>query len=212
MKKIFLTCCLLCLFTYVFAEKQPSLLDTNEVTLKFGKILSNDVQRETTANNIFYISEHDSKGIVAKLDYIYYIANYTGIGLGISYTDNTADNYDPITPYIMIKQMCPVKTNNPKNKIYLYIGGAFGYGITSKEKTYTYPPDKYYLQSNGGPYWNIFAGIDINSFIFDLSLSETYFRSTGIWTDGIDNEGSDKSYINYTTLSLSVGYKFNFQL
>ncbi|MEA5001701.1 MAG: hypothetical protein VB017_07480 [Endomicrobiaceae bacterium] len=212
MKKIFLTCCLLCLFTYAFAEKQPSLLDTNEVTLKFGKILSNDVQYESIADNTFYISDHDSKGIVVKLDYIYYLANYTGIGLGLSYTDNTANNYDPVTPYIIIKQMCPVATQNHDNKIYLYVGGAFGYGITSKEQTYILSSsDKYTLQNNGGPYWNVFAGIDINSFIVDLSLSETYFRSTCIWINGI-YEGSDKNYITYTTLSLSVGYKFNFKL
>ena len=136
---------------------------------------------------------------IVGADYLHYIAENTGIGCGAGYhsefkaNDNSFLNID-----VLLKQRFPLKKEN----INLYLMGGLGYGLlvgTNKG----YISSEYWIKYEGGLHWLLACGIDINSFIVELSYSCNYIdiKTNHPYVSG---DGS------FCSVILSAGYKFDF--
>ncbi len=173
----------------------------NEIIIKGGKILTSSVKLELkNSYNGAKVKEDDtnSDGWAIRADYIRYIAENTGIGLGVAYhSEFKANDISFLNTDILLKQRFPLAKEN----INLYLLGGLGYGhLVGSTK---YSNEFFFYEYKGGFHWTIAFGVDINSLIFDLSYSCNYI-DIDTNTSYISGDGS------FCSLVLSVGYKFDF--
>ncbi len=180
-------------------EKKQNL--GNEIIIKGGKILtaSSKVELQNSYNGAkIKLEDTDSEGGIIKGDYIRYVTENTGIGLGIAYfSDFVANHLSFLNTDILLKQRFPLEKKN----ISLYLLGGLGYGYLVG--TTKFSDDYFSMEYKGALHWAIAFGVDINSFIIDLSYSCNYISIDTNYSN-ISGDGS------YCSLILSVGYKFSF--
>lgn len=63
---------------------------------------------------------------------------------------------------------------------------------------------------NGGAYLGAGMGVEYNNFLLDLSYSMNFTKAKFSFKDEVDRIVSFKKNLNYSKVTLSVGYKFDF--
>ena len=187
-------------------KENKEKINESEIVVMFGKILNNSAK--VTAKNSYYgtsvsNTDSDSGGWRIKIDGIKYIAENTGIGVGLSCFSNFESNETRIFNIdILLKQRFPLKY---REKTYLYLTGGLGYGYfagITKVNYYDSGSYLYYIKLNNGFHWMLSFGIDFTPFIIDLSYSCNYSK---ISTDLAYTSGD----MSFCSVAISVGYKFN---
>lgn len=187
-------------------KENKEKINESEIVVMFGKILNNSAK--VTAKNSYYgtsvsNTDSDSEGWRIKIDGIKYIAENTGIGVGLSCFSNFESNETRIFNIdILLKQRFPLKY---REKTYLYLTGGLGYGYfagITKVNYYDSGSYLYYIKLNNGFHWMLSFGIDFTPFIIDLSYSCNYSK---ISTDLAYTSGD----MSFCSVAISVGYKFN---
>ncbi len=177
----------------------------NEFIIKAGKTITgkSKVNLKNSYNGASLSGDDTSSdGYVIKFDYIhYYFQGLTGFGCGGTF--NSFDEDKVIDIYALFKQRFPFTDYYDKENIYFYLSAGVGYSFFVNNTKNVIPDTIYYLEYKGKMYYIISAGIDIDSFIFEISYSSNCIDIT-----------SNHPYITgdgtYNAVNFSVGYKFKY--
>ncbi len=143
-------------------------------------------------------------------DFFYYVDSKIAVGVGIDYISSSKIKNDYWTGlkigwtnlYAQVKPIIPLK-NDIFNSIYFL--GQIGYGIMHDND---FDNSSATIDNENGLYWAIGAGTTVKeNFIVELLYSVDYGKQKIINEPMHFRNNND---FTYKTLSVNVGYKFNF--
>lgn len=185
---------LICFFAVSPLAAKP-LNGLNELSFKAGKVLSLSSDYKFNYESL-NSSETDANGFSLKMDYLYYLKNYTALGLGINANlamNTLNESFAVLNYYLQAKQIIPLNSYKDLN---FYLSAGAGYGFVSYSAVYLDSTEK----MNGGFCWLASCGFEYGSYIIEASYinNNAKFESNyGLSAD-----------VKFSTVLVSVGYKF----
>lgn len=235
MKKILLTTFILSLGSYAFADNMKENGEKH-LYLKAGGNLYSEYStyknKGLTRGKSQKISngKTDDFGYELAIEITKNVTDSLELGLGVAYQknselkkynvmqlsnetlSNTVGNYNSIPVYLTGKYNFDA-INNWKP----YLKANLGYSFNIQEKDSNIPnpfPAEYKTTVKNGLYTGLGVGVEYNNFLVDLTYSVNYAKAA---LELKDNPNGDRDYIktksqslNYSKLTLSVGYKFDY--
>lgn len=208
---------------------QNSLNSINHLYFRFGGDIYSKYSKYSEEGTKYSNGKTKGFGYEIAIEGTRNIYNNLELGLGMAYqshsknknftekTDSetntvTIGKYDSIPLYVTGKYSFDTKS---AMKPYLKANLGYSFNINEKNTTASLSnerqTDKISLKTkvNNGLYAGIGAGIEYNNYLIDL-MYQTNFAKGSIEREADAPITSKKSKLNYSRVTLSAGYKFNF--
>lgn len=188
---------LVCFFVVSPLAAKP-LKGLNEVSFKLGKVASSSADFDL--RRIDGLQSTDSQksgdGFSVKMDYAYYLKNYTAVGLGVNANlcmNVWQENFSMLNYYVLVKQILPLNSYKDFN---FYVSAGAGYGLVDYFAVY----QNYVEKMTGGFCWIASCGFEYGPYVIEASYlnNNAKFENNNYW------EGD----VKFSTVLITVGYKF----